>query len=253
MLLCRINASSDTTAKKGRFLLVVDSDHQNLIYTSMLLRRFDYQVRVAESAAEAHEIASEATPGLIITALGLKDMHSFELMQLLRQDSGLARVPFLLTKKHGERLDAKDCFCNGVAGCFSLPVTIEELYQAVQQVLERIPRRNIRIRTLLPVQAAKMPHDSLENACTTDLSERGMYVRSMKPADVRTRLSCEIDLQNKRIEVEAAVLYKNRTIKGEYYEPGMGLQFLRIAPADQKLIRQYIRDEVLRGILPLTM
>jgi CheY-like chemotaxis protein len=219
----------------------------------MILRRFDYQVRVAGSAAEAHHVASDAAPSLIITALNLRDMKSLELLQMLRQDPGTAGIPFLITKKPGDVLEARECFYHGVSGCFSLPISIEELYQAVQQVLEKIPRRNIRIRTLLPVQPTKAHHDSLENACTTDLSERGMYVRSMKPAEVRTRLSCQIDLYSRLIEVEATVLYKNRTIKGTYCEPGMGLQFLRIAPNDQKLIRQYIRDEVTRGILPLTM
>lgn len=249
----RTNVPPDATAGKNRFLLVVDSDHQNLLHASLLLRRFGYDVRVAGTAAEALTIVTEARPALVITSLTLQDMHSLELLRLLGQNTGLAPIPFFIMKTHDELLEARDCFQHGVAGCLALPIAVEELYRAVQEIVERRPRRDIRVKTLLPIQAASMPHDCYDNACTTDLSERGMFVRSAKPADVHTRLSCWIDLCGQRIEVEAAVQYNNRTIEGACAEPGMGLEFVRIAPKDQKLIRQFVRSEVTRGIVPCTL
>jgi hypothetical protein len=78
-----------------------------------------------------------------------------------------------------------------------------------------------------------------------------MFLRTLRPAPLDTRLSLQIGLNDRIIAIEAVVRSSYRTGGGPYNEPGMGLQFVRTAPQDQEIIRQFIRNEVTRGIKPL--
>ena len=65
-----------------------------------------------------------------------------------------------------------------------------------------------------------------------------------------TRLSFQLDLNHTFISAEAIVLYCYPFSGGPYHEPGIELEFVRIAPKDLELIRQFIWSEVTRGIAP---
>lgn len=246
----RTDGASDPLDRKSRFLLVVDSDTNNLFYTSMLLKRFDYQTYTAKTAQEAFEMAKVAVPSLIITALGLKDMHGLELMQHLKENPITADIPLIALRRQSEPIKDVRRARVWAVDCLDQPVSAELLYRVVQTAVETRPRFHIRIRTLQPVKVNGVLLDDFEGVCTTDLSERGMFLRTRSPAPVNTRLSIQIYLYGQIIVVEAAVIYSDGIGIGPYREPGMGLQFVRIAPRDHEFIRRFIRNEVMRDITP---
>jgi CheY-like chemotaxis protein len=243
-----IDGVSNQADRKNRFLLVVDSDANNLIYTSMLLKRFDYQTCTAKTAREALEMTKVAVPSLIITALDLKDMHGLDLIQHVKNNIPTAEVPFIALRKPGAPMKGQRGAEVPAVECLYQPVSAELLYRAVQAAVETKPRSHIRIRTLQPVKVDDLQFTDLEGVCITELSERGMFLRTKSPAAVNTRLSVQIYLYGQIIGVEAVVIYSDGTGAGPYRYPGMGLQFIRIAPQDQELIRRFIHGEVLRGI-----
>jgi CheY-like chemotaxis protein len=246
----KANVTADLPDKKIRFLLVVDSDANNLFYTAMLLRRFDYKIQMAATAEEALAMAENAAPSLIITALGLKDMHGLDLVQQLKQNPAIAGVPFIALMRQGDLIEERRCFELGAADCLAQPISPELLFRAVQAAVEPNPRTSIRIRTRLPITVKNLRLDCLKGECVSVLSERGMFLRTRSAAAVDTRLSFQLDLNHALITAEAIVLYSYPTGGGPYHEPGMGLEFVRIAPKDLELIRQFIRNEVTRGIAP---
>jgi c-di-GMP-binding flagellar brake protein YcgR len=134
--------------------------------------------------------------------------------------------------------------------CLNKPISAELLYRAVQAATQERPRTNMRIRTIQPVQVHTTPGPSCDAAHTLDLSEQGMFLRTMKPAPEQSRLSIRINLNGLIIAAEAVVVYNCAQNSGPYKESGMGLEFTRIAPKDQELIRRFIGSEVLRGIMP---
>jgi len=246
----RLKNLSDVSDRKNRLLLVVDSDVANLSYTSTLLKRFDYQTSTAGTAKEAFQIATVSVPSLIIVSLDLKDMHGLELMRDLRKNPSTAAVPFIALRRSGDLLGEKQSLELGAADCFYHPVAAERLYQAVQTATENRPRACIRLRTTHPVRVQDLLLDGIEGASTLDLSERGMFLRTTEPAVVNTRLSLHLDLNGHPIPLESVVIYSYRTAGGPYLQPGMGLEFVRISPRDQALIRQFVKTEVTRGIMP---
>jgi CheY-like chemotaxis protein len=242
------NTAPDTSDRKGRYVLIVDSDVANLSYLSVLLQRFDYQIKIAATAEEALAITAVAVPWVIIVSLDLNDMTGYELMQRLQQNPDTVQV-HLIGLSGREDLEAKKrCFELGAVGCLYEPVEAEQLYRAVQVAVEKNPRTRMRVRTVLPVMVNNMPDDSLYGAYTLDLSERGMFLRTMNPADVNTRLLIEIEADNRIIEAEAVVLYTCKTGEGPYNEPGIGLEFTRIDPKDQEFLRKFIMFEITKGI-----
>lgn len=244
-----INAP-DKADRINRYVLVVDSDADNLSYTAMLLQRFDYQIRTAATAAEALKTATGGAPSLITISIGPNEESGFELMRKFKQIPRVAGVPCIVFAQHDNLLGEVQSRELGAAACLFLPVSPELLYQAVQAAVETRPRTCIRLRTFLPVEVNNLSLDYLDGACTSILSERGMFMRTTTPFEVNTRLSLEIDLRDQTIVVDAVVLYSHRAAKGRYREPGMGLEFIRIEPNDQEHIRQFIRNEVTQGITP---
>jgi len=76
-------------------------------------------------------------------------------------------------------------------------------------------------------------------------------IRSSMLAAANTRLSFQINLYGQVISAEAVVLYSDQAGGGPHHGTGMGLEFVRIAPKDQDLIRRFIRNEVTQNIAPM--
>jgi CheY-like chemotaxis protein len=233
-----------------RTLLIVDSDTQNLVYLSMLLQRFDFQTHTAKTAREAFASATTTTPSLIITALGLTDMNGLHLIKLLRNHPKTANISFIALRSQEDTVGEQYCFNAGAVDCLAKPVSAELLYRAVQRALEDRPRATMRIRTIQPVQVDTAPFVGSKGLYTLDMSERGVFIRSVKSAPENTLLSLKINLNGLLIEAEARVIYTCPPHKGPYHEPGMGLQFTDLLPNDLGLLRNFIRSEVTRGLVP---
>ncbi len=245
------NISSDKPARRSRFLLVVDSDADNLFYTSMLLQRFEYHICTVQSAEEALEMAIIAVPALVVTDRALKGLNGLELIRRLRQNPGTAAVPVIvLSGEHSPEIE-QQCRQAGAMVCLRRPVQAEELYRFVQAGIEPKPRANIRIQIRLPVTVNHKPLDCVEGECATVLSEHGMYVRTLKPFPKSTRLPIQISLNDQIVSAVAVVLYSHKFGEGPFGEPGMGLQFVQITPQDQERVRLFIRDVITRGIKPI--
>jgi CheY-like chemotaxis protein len=231
----------------SRYILVANSDANTLFYTATLLRRFDYFISMATTSREAFEMIAVALPSLIIIAKTIGDMSGFDFMEELRKNATTREVPFIAITHAGDLLETQHFLELGAAECIHLPLSPEDLYQAVQRTIETTPRTHLHVRTFLPLKVNNVSLDCPEGVCTTDLSELGMFVRMKDPYDVGTRLVAEIELNGHSTAVEAVVIYSYRTNDGPYHEPGMGLEFVKITPQDQGLIRQFIRDKVTLG------
>jgi CheY-like chemotaxis protein len=234
--------------RRSRFLLVVDSNANDLFYLSMLLQRFEYNISTAANGAEALKMTGIAAPSLVVASSVLSDMPGLELIRRMKQDPRTAIVPVLV--KTADRTQETERLYRqaGAAACLYEPVNAEELYRTVQSAIEPTPRQNIRIHTMLSVIVDGKPLDCVEGECASVLSEHGMYVRTLRPYSSKTRLPVQIVIKGRSIPVEAEVLYCHKFGEGPFKEPGMGLKFVRVAPQDQELIRQFIREELVKGI-----
>jgi CheY-like chemotaxis protein len=230
---------------------VVDSDANDLIYVSMLLQRFEYNICNAKTGEEALELSSVSIPALIIADMDLSDMKGLELIKRLKRQQLTANLPVIVKiLKHTlekERL----CIQAGAFACIRNPVHAEELYRAVQAAIESTPRKSIRIPTHLPVSVNNVQLDIGEGEFASDLSEEGVFIRTLKPYPPSSSVNIQIRIKDRIIGIEAVVLYTHKFDEGLPREPGMGLQYTRIALQDQAMIRQFINEEINKGIKAL--
>jgi CheY-like chemotaxis protein len=242
---------TNTSGRNSRFLLVVDSDANDLIYVSMLLQRFEYHICTAKTGEEAIELSSVSVPALIIADMDLADMKGLELIKRLKRQQHTANLPVIVKIAQHTLEKEKLCIQAGAFACIRNPVHAEELYRAVQAAVESTPRASIRIPTHLPVSVNNVQLDTGEGEFVSVLSEKGIFIRTLKPYQPSSTVSVQIRIKDRIIKVEALVLNSHKFEEGFHKEPGMGLQFTQIALQDKAIIQQFIIEEINRGIKTL--
>ncbi len=240
--------SSSAQKRAGRSIVVVSSRTQELLATSLLLQRFEYEVSPANTVAQALEIITIVGPSLVITDMVLPGMSGMFLFHLLRQGAQTADIPIIFVIPAGDAVAERVCLEAGAAGCIAKPVQPEDLYRSVQSAIEPVPRTSIRIETPLVVSLNDVPLDRTEGERVTDLSEQGMYIPVHRPYLRNERLTVQMRIKDRTISAEASVLYYHGSSDGQHRKTGLGLKFTSIAPDDREFIRKFIHDQVTHGI-----
>ncbi len=247
---CRNGSSGSASERNSRYLLVVDSDANELYYISMLLQRFEYNICTAMNVDEAIEMVSVTLPALILSELSLKGRTGLDLLDLLKANPRTAPVPIVFMATDPSQEVERKCLQTGAA-LIRKPVQAEDLYRTIQLKIEHTPRENIRISTRLPVMINDKRLDcGGQGECATVLSQHGIYVRTLNPLPVGSKTSLQIIVKERTIMTKAVVLYSHRFGEGPFKEPGMGLKFISLVSEDQDFIQQFIREEVTEGIKP---
>lgn len=233
--------------REHRYIMVVAGNPDDLYRTSMLLQRLTYPVWTAQTGAQAVEMVLVSRPSLVITELVLPDMGGLDLLRNLGCDARLLPV-ILLLPSPDSHVESRDVEIGGSIPCLSKPVDAEELFRLVQAAIEPTPRASIRIPIRLPVTVNKTPYDSLKGEYITDISEDGLYIRTLRPLDKNERVVLHLQVNGREIIVEGTIRYVHRPMEGLFREPGMAVRFERIGTEDRVFIRQFIHDRVTKGI-----
>ncbi len=245
-MLSRDKTASSKNAVK--YVLVVGSDADSLVYTSILLQRLDYQICTAFTVDEAIDMADVMEPSLVITDLQTSALGVPRLIELLKQKPDTAAIPVIIKSEHFTPQIEKKCLDAGARACLKKPVEPEDLYRAVQSAIEPTPREHIRIQTRLSVLVNNRKLDESAGEFATVLSSRGMYVRTRYPLPVKARFPVRIKIDDRLVNAEAKVIYSHQEGEGPNGQPGMGLYFAEISEEDQRFLQQYIAAHVTKGM-----
>jgi CheY-like chemotaxis protein len=240
-------ALENIAGKSRRYILLVTASSDDLYSISMLLQRFTYPVCTAQTARQALDIISVALPALVITDLVLPDMSGLEMLRNVKGDVRTLPI-LLLLPGPDEHVEKRMVEIGGSVPCLTKPVRSEDLYRAVQAVIEATPRAHVRIPTQLPVMVNNIPLDASRGEYIMNISEHGLFVRMLKPARRDDRVLVEMNISGHVVKVHAVVLHSRRAGEGPFRDPGMAVRFAEIAPGNQEIIRKFIHDEVTRGI-----
>ncbi len=240
----------ESSDRYSRFLLIVDCDADHLFYAAMLLQRLEYNICTAKTAEEALEMISVALPALVITEMNLTGMSGLDLARSLKSNRHTAKVPVIAVTKNRTQAVEQECGQNGCVACIRKPMQAEELYRTVQSTIENTPRCAMRVLTRLALTVNNIPLDCTKGECVSVLSEKGLYIRTLKPYPKQALISIQMIINDNNVSAEALVLSSHTFGEGPFKEPGMGLQFTRISSLALEVIRQYIKDEITRGIKP---
>ncbi len=122
--------TATVTTTIGR-ILVVDDQPANLRAVSALLTRHGYAVVTADSGEKALAIAAEVRPDLMLLDMMMPGMDGFALLQEIKQDAQLRRVPVVFLTAAQERELLVRAFDAGAVDYVTKPFMPEELIARV--------------------------------------------------------------------------------------------------------------------------
>lgn len=233
--------------REVRSLLVVDGSASHIFFMGTMLRKLDYKVRSAMNANDALRAMTEALPALVLTDSALPGKSGILMLMEMRQSPQLKTVPVIIHSSESDPSVRDACLSAGCTEFYRKPTDFNVLYSAIQAATESVPRRNIRIDTLLKTEVTNRAGVTREERVTA-LSEGGCYVCSSAPEPVHTVLSLTLFIKNREIKVSAVVQYSSTMIGGQHKEPGMGVKFTSIRPEDRTFVCDYIKDQIVRDI-----
>lgn len=235
--------------RKSRYILVIENNTNDLFFTAMLLNRFSYPVCTARNARQALDMVSVAMPALVVTDVSFPGMSGIDLLRVLGSNPHTFSIPvILMLPPGGASLERTDVEIGGHT-VLQKPVVVEELFRAVQTVMEQTPRTNIRVTTALPVIVNKVALDRSRGECATHISALGMYIRTFKYHGRDEKISLQFTLGDRVINADATILYTCRQDERPFSEPGMAVKFTRLMAEDREAIKRYVHDEIIRGIV----
>ncbi len=236
--------------QKKDLAILADGYAKDLFTTGMLLQKLDYDVYIVNSAEDALKLVSAALPSLIITELTLPQMSGLELLVRIKHDPATKHLPVIIHTANDDEQKQKLCKATGCAAYLKKPVDPGTLYTALQQATKSMPREFIRLRTLLPVMVGGLGAVAAQagTECVTELSEGGMFVRTLNPRPVDAVLPATIIIRSMPIKVKAKVLRSVSLNPGLFQEPGMGMKFVDISSTDREVIKNLIKGQLLKDI-----
>jgi len=224
--------------------MVVDGNPKDALTTGMILQNFGYSVTTVKSAEEALEFLSIAVPALVIAEFNLPGMNGVDLLGRMRQNPVVSKVPVMVQTSHPDPSSRDRCLEAGCILYLRKPVTGEDLYRAVQSIVERTPRKNVRVATFL---MASVDGTGTGAEFVTVISVQGMFVKTLHPRPLGSKHTVSFIIKKKIVWVEAVVLYSYGFGEEPAKDPGMGMRFVNIEPEYRDLIQAHIQESFSAG------
>ena len=229
------NAASEQSQPRRKIAVLADGFVKDLFTTGVVLQRLDYDVYIVSSSEDALKLIEAALPALVITELAMPNMSGLELLVRIKHDSRTKMVPVIIHAAGDDDKKKELCRVSGCAAFLRKPADPVALYSAIQACTEAIPRQFIRVRTLLPVMVggSSAAGNSGGTEYVTELSEAGIFVRTLHPRPVNATLPVTLIVRSVPIKAKALVVHSIPLNPGLYPEPGMGMKFLEISNTDR--------------------
>ncbi len=165
----------------GRSIVVVDDNPANLGMLFEYLSKYDFYVRVAQSARGVFEIIENDKPDLILLDIMMPDMDGFEVCRRLKQREDTRDIPVIFMSALTDTVDKLKGFYAGGVDYITKPFQTEEvlarvtihlnlrnlqrtLEQKNAELREEIEKRK-QVETLLRLQTHKLNERLKEVNC----------------------------------------------------------------------------------------
>jgi CheY-like chemotaxis protein len=112
----------------------VDDSADTVAVLSRLLEAKGLHVRQAMCVSQALAVARAEPPDIIITDIGMPEQDGYDLLQLVRADARLAKVPVIAATGYVGSTEQTRMAEMGFAAALSKPFELDELLRALAQV-----------------------------------------------------------------------------------------------------------------------
>jgi DNA-binding response OmpR family regulator len=120
-----------------RRILVIEDEPEMRRNIATLLRFHEYDPIEAENGRQGVELAHREKPDLILCDVMMPELDGYGVLQALRQDAGLALIPFVFLTAKGDKDDLRSGMNLGADDYLTKPVANADLVQAIEARLRR--------------------------------------------------------------------------------------------------------------------
>ena len=121
--------------EKKKQILVVDDEPAWLKSIAHILRKEGYQVREAQSAAEALTLLAQYRPDLIVSDLAMPDMNGFDLLDKIRKLPKISATPVVFFSAIEDFHAKKVARELGATACLLKPFDKDDMVSILKQYL----------------------------------------------------------------------------------------------------------------------
>ena len=112
---------------KGKIVLVVDKDNDNLQVAFIALSHFNALIMTAETVSNALEIIAKTPPHLIMTELKQEGMNGWDFIAKLKSDSITATIPLVALTDFPAHIEKKRALAAGCIAYIHKPITLQHI------------------------------------------------------------------------------------------------------------------------------
>ena len=147
---------------KYSIFLIVDDFEPMLKVTSNQLRLMGVStILTAKNGAEALRILRKQPVDIVLSDWNMPVMTGLELLQAVRADQNLARLPFIMITAEADRHNIQNAISSGVSDLLVKPYTADRLASRIEKALTSRPRSNPQVRAL-PAAECEAPLVAVE-------------------------------------------------------------------------------------------
>lgn len=224
-----------------RNVVIADNDKARAYKLAVLVNRFGYNAHVASGGPAFVRLMNGLIPNVVILSQSMPPVEGKSPLEYIRSHSSLDVVKVVTMSGKADMDRLKGTLKKKANAYMVYPVAPTNLFKLLDKLIEESPRSVPRIR--LMVRAVVMTPKIKRNLFATSLSEKGVFIHTVKPHPKGTKVKLILDLPAKRpFEVWGEVLYAVKSGKTKMIEPGMAIGFVKLPAQVRKGLRAFIED-----------
>ena len=116
-------------------ILIADDEPNIVTSLEFLMRKCDYEVRVARNGEEALQLAEEFRPNVVLLDVMMPLRNGFEVCQRIRENPSLRRVRIVMLSARGRDVEIDKGLSLGADAYVTKPFSTKELLAKVRELL----------------------------------------------------------------------------------------------------------------------
>jgi uncharacterized protein (TIGR02266 family) len=214
------------------------------MYLGVLLNRLWYSPVLAKTPEEGIRIAQATAFSLILFDADLSPLELKSAIALLRSDPAVMGIPLVVFMTDDNAETSQWLLSQGCTAILTKPLDLAIVYGVLGR-LSGQPRSTFRVPVKIRVEIEEGTPE--KNLTCINLSEGGLYLRTVDPLPGGTLLHVKFTLthDSEPIELAAEVVRTQQLGTQLETEPGMGLRFVDIPETTLSRIRNFVQWEMM--------
>ncbi len=233
-------------------IIIADDNKFVLMYTGILLKRFDFQVLPVKSGVEVLQQIALQSVDAVMLDVHMQVMDGMMTLRHLKDDKKTAHIPVIMVSIDKSAETMNEC---RELGCFDYlfkPVNIGTLHNVFQKCFygkKGTDRKYIRVP--FNKRAVVTHEGKSQNLFVENISAGGIYVRKHEPLPVGSAVDIVVSLEGDVMIQLTGVVVHVQELSCDFLRlpPGMAIEFSNPGKEESDLLRKYVQNAMAKDLI----